>query len=163
MNASFRRVREQDLKRLNDIVNEPEVAVHLALNRPVRMSDTRRFFEANRRAGTLWYGIWAGELLVGSCSMARGRKGTKIEHLAELGISIDFEHWGMGFGDAAMDHMVRVAKRLGLKRLELLVEERNLRAQALYRRHGFTFEGVKRRGYRSGRRYYDMYLMGRLL
>ncbi len=163
MKASFKRVSERDLRELNRIVNDPQVCKHLALVPPVSLASTRKFYEGSRKGNNRWFGIWVEDELVGSCSMHPGNKASKTEHCIEFGLCIDKEHWGRGLGDAAMKHMLGVARWMNLRRVELHVEKRNTRAQALYEKHGFKLEGVKKKAIKTNNRYYDLHLMARLL
>lgn len=163
MKAVFEPVREKDLKRLNEIVNDPKVSRHLAISAPTTMSKTREFFEKTKNAQVSWCGIWVGAELAGSYSLNRGPMGSKVHHCASFGLAISPEHWGCGVGNEAIRHMIETAKDAGIRRVELLVDERNVRAQSLYLKNGFRFEGSKKNAMRDGKRYHDLYMMARIL
>jgi RimJ/RimL family protein N-acetyltransferase len=71
------------------------------------------------------------------------------------------EKQGGGRGAAALDALVhRAFGELDLHKLWLIVRRDNRRAQAMYLRAGFEFEGVLRDEYCVGDRYFDMVRMG---
>ncbi|MBW4486398.1 MAG: GNAT family N-acetyltransferase [Trichocoleus desertorum ATA4-8-CV12] len=80
-----------------------------------------------------------------------------------ISIAIGEEHWGQGYGSAAMQLALTFAfEELNLHRIQLTVFSYNDRAIALYEKLGFQREGVYREFvHRSGDRY-DMYLYGLL-
>jgi RimJ/RimL family protein N-acetyltransferase len=68
---------------------------------------------------------------------------------------------GRGLGAAALDALVAHAfGPLDLHKLWLIVRRDNRRAQAMYLRAGFEFEGVLRDEYRVAGRWFDMVRMG---
>jgi len=64
-------------------------------------------------------------------------------HAAELGIFVRKEHWGKGFGSALMKEAIKLAKKLGLRKLVLTTTEGNERAIRLYKKFGFEIEAYK--------------------
>ena len=79
---------------------------------------------------------------------ALGKK-YKLQHRAELGISILKEYWGLGLGKALMNACIRCAKEAGYKQLELNVVTENERAVALYKSFGFVEFGRNPKGFNS--------------
>lgn len=83
----------------------------------------------------------------------RGRNDRKaIHHVITLGMSVDRDWRGQGIGSLLMANAVEWAKQLGyIRRIELLVFERNEVAIHLYQKFGFEIEGKHRRAiYRDG-------------
>lgn len=79
--------------------------------------------------------------LVGNCGInAMGRQ-YKMRHRASLGISIKQKAWGLGLGTLLITRALEQAKENGFTQVELGVFEDNNRAQALYRKLGFTEMG----------------------
>lgn len=73
----------------------------------------------------------------------------KIQHRAEVGISILQEFWGLGIGRALMEACIECAENAGYSQLELSVVADNQRAYALYEKLGFCEFGRNPRGFRS--------------
>jgi putative acetyltransferase len=67
----------------------------------------------------------------------------RCRHAAELGIFVRREHWGKGVGRALMREAIKLAKKLGLRKLWLTTTEGNERAIRLYKKFGFEIEAYK--------------------
>ncbi len=83
----------------------------------------------------------------------RGRNDRKsIRHVITLGISVDRDWRGQGIGSLLMANAIDWARETGfIKRIELLVFERNEVAIHLYQKFGFEIEGKHRKAiYRDG-------------
>jgi [ribosomal protein S18]-alanine N-acetyltransferase len=63
-----------------------------------------------------------------------------------LTIAVALDRWGEGSGTALLEALLAEAARRGCTEVFLEVRTDNVRAQQLYRRHGFTEIGL-RRGY----------------
>lgn len=163
MLVTFRKVSERDLKRLNEIVNDPEVSRFLNLIPPVSMKSTRRFFKQHKKNKSMLYCITADGVIAGSMCLSPREKNAKQAHVAEFGISIAREFWGKNIGGKAIDFIVKEGRKRNVKRIEFEVVADNLRARKLYKKHGFREEGVKKNSFKIGRRYHDTVVMARLL
>lgn len=73
----------------------------------------------------------------------------KVQHRAELGISVRKEYWGLGLGSALLEACIKCAKEAGYAQLELDVVAENARALALYRKKGFVEYGRNPHGFNS--------------
>jgi RimJ/RimL family protein N-acetyltransferase len=99
------------------------------------------------------------EGIVGRLSIARD--GQQLSHhVAELGLMVVAGARKRGIGTALMEEAIKWARRAGVVKLELTVFPHNEPAIALYRKLGFTDEGLRRRRYFIGGRYVDAMLMG---
>jgi len=78
-------------------------------------------------------------------------------------MGVKTEYRGVGIGRALIQATLEGARTAGLTRIELTVREDNERAIHLYRKLGFTHEGLKRNGVRVDGRYYNLVSMGLLL
>jgi ribosomal protein S18 acetylase RimI-like enzyme len=93
----------------------------------------------------------------------------KIEHPTPLptsahvwhvsGLAVDPEREGLGIGQALMEALIDEARRRGGSRMTLRVFAPNERAQRLYKRLGFTVEGVLHGEFRQGDELIDDVLM----
>lgn len=160
MRMTFRPVAKRDFDRLNEIVNDPDVSHYLDVNCPAPMKSTGEFFEHCKRENGFWYCIIVDGEIAGSFSLMPFQKGTKRGHVARFGIAIAKEYWGRDLGDAAIDYAISMAEDVGIKRLELMVAEENLRARELYEDNGFLKEGVAQKAYKIGKRYQNGIMMG---
>ena len=78
----------------------------------------------------------------------------------ELGICLSPEAQGRGIASAALELLYAYLRdQCGLRKIGLRVRADNERAIAVYRKRGFTEEGLRRRQYRSGDTFRDEVLM----
>lgn len=86
-----------------------------------------------------------GEQVVASAGLYSSSSHLRRRHTIGLGISVASPAQGRGVGDALMAALIDYADRwTPLLRIELTVFADNVRAIALYRRHGFVQEGYLR-------------------
>lgn len=100
-----------------------------------------------------------GEKIIGTVSIYASSK-SRIEHIGDLGIVVDQEYWGIGLGSVLMEEAMYWAQESTiLKRIELKVQKRNLRAQNLYKKFGFKEEAVLAYGVKIDNEYLPVVLM----
>lgn len=144
----LRPVQESDLQLFVEWLNEPETRYWLSLSEAPQLTlDTEREWYEEKRSSEgnlLWMietekGKPIGNIDLHLLDRTHGR--------AQLGIVIgDANARGRGYGAAAIREVLRYAFReLGLRRVELLVDEDNARAIRCYERCGFVREGLLRR------------------
>lgn len=104
----------------------------------------------------------AGEV-VASAGLHPANHNLRRRHAMGLGITVSSAWQGRGLGQAMMSALLDYADRwAGVLRVELTVYADNLRAQALYRRHGFVEEGRHRAYALRDGVYVDALAMARL-
>ena len=88
----------------------------------------------------------------------------RVQHRAELGISVLKEYWRQGIGSALMERLIAFAVQCGYEQIELTAESKNRRAVTLYMKYGFKVYGTRPHGlkYPDGS-YDDDYLMVKML
>jgi putative acetyltransferase len=87
----------------------------------------------------------------------------RCRHVADLFLVVRDEWQGRGVGRALMQALLDAADNwLGLIRLQLMAQQDNARAIALYQRFGFQHEGVVRQDILQDGRYVDSVVMARL-
>ena len=96
---------------------------------------------------------------IGVCGLHRG---SPEDRNAEVGIMLgEKSFWSSGYGTDAMVTLMRFGfHQMNLHRIDLGVFEFNARAQACYRKCGFTEEGRRREAYYQDGRYWDVVRMG---
>jgi RimJ/RimL family protein N-acetyltransferase len=101
--------------------------------------------------------------IVGSLN-CRGSHRKAIRHVVTLGMSVDQDWRGQGIGTLLMSSAIQWAKETGfIKRIELMVFERNEVAIHLYRKFGFEVEGKHPRAIFRDGVYLDNLTMALLL
>ena len=93
---------------------------------------------------------------------ALGGERNRTRHSALLALGVLREWWSQGVGSQMLAQAVAWAPSAGVTRLELMVHTSNERAVALYRRHGFEVEGIRRNSLRVDGSYVDEYLMSHI-
>ena len=87
----------------------------------------------------------------------------RCRHVADLFLLVRDEWQGKGVGRALMQALLELSDNwLGLIRLQLMAQQDNQRAIALYERFGFQHEGVVRQDILQDGRYVDSVVMARL-
>lgn len=92
----------------------------------------------------------------------RGGSVSRNKHSAYIVIGILQEYQGMGIGSGLFSEMNRWANNSGMVRLELTVMTHNERAVALYTKHGFEIEGVKKKSLLVDGKWVDEYYMSKI-
>ncbi|MBL1227792.1 GNAT family N-acetyltransferase [Enterococcus sp. BWB1-3] len=105
-----------------------------------------------------------GDQIVGTASVSASDK-KRVEHIGEIGISILKDYWGFGLGSLMMEELIIWAKEGGIiRRLELTVQHRNIRAVQLYEKKGFITETIMPRGAKTDDgEFLDVHLMALLV
>jgi ribosomal protein S18 acetylase RimI-like enzyme len=135
---------------------------YLAFLEAPSLEDLSAFVGKNIRNGYPEYVALVGDRVVGWCDALPFERPTKA-HGGVLGMGVKTEYRGVGIGRALIQATLEGARTAGLTRIELTVREDNERAIHLYRKLGFTHEGLKRNGVRVDGRYYNLVSMGLLL
>jgi RimJ/RimL family protein N-acetyltransferase len=101
--------------------------------------------------------------IVGQLNVMASHK-PRLFHVGEFGISVRKSHWGLGVGSALMQAMVDWAKQSGvIRKLNLMVRADNEKAQGLYKKFGFEYEGTNRRDMIINGQMHDAHYMGLLI
>ena len=104
-----------------------------------------------------------GEIIASADVCPHGTK-SRVQHRAELGISVRKDYWRQGIGSALMERLVAFAAQAGYEQIELTVESKNQRALQLYHKNGFIIYGTRPHGLKYPDGSYDNdYLMVRML
>lgn len=87
----------------------------------------------------------------------------RVAHVRTLGLAVHHAYAGRGIGSALLEAAIDMADNwLNVTRLSLSVYSHNQRAIILYKRHGFTREGISRGMAYGHGRYLDSIEMARL-
>lgn len=149
-----------DLPHIMSWVNDREVMQYFALRQTqITEDEERRYLEQILASkNDRLFSVFDGDAYVGQCSVNQiywpARNGRVF-----LVVQKSMQHGGRG---AEMLRLLidRAFSDLDLHKLWLIVRRSNLKAQAMYLRAGFEFEGVLRDEYCVNGQYYDMVRMG---
>ena len=116
----------------------------LAMTEAPPLAQVRRFVLANLRGGAPQFVAFEDGRVVGWCDVVARPRET-MRHTGVLGMGVVESHRGQGIGARLLATTLEAAGAAGITRVELMVLVDNVRAVALYRRHGFETEGRCRR------------------
>jgi len=163
----LRGVRREDLSRLWEFGNDPEIIVSGDAEPPIPMSLDRMQAEFDQNAakggrdGT-WFAIEVDGLVIGQCGLFNFNKFHGVSHGCELGIVIgDKSYWDHGYGREAVNLLLDYAFRYwNAHRVGLETSSANQRAVRCYAACGFREEGRLRQAEWQNGQYVDTILMG---
>lgn len=84
----------------------------------------------------------------------------RLKHIAELGVSVLKDYWGLGVGRSICRVAIDLAAKGGVHKINLKVREDNTRAIELYEKLGFKIEGLSPRAALLRGEYFSEVLMG---
>ncbi|MCF6323383.1 MAG: GNAT family N-acetyltransferase [Gammaproteobacteria bacterium] len=74
---------------------------------------------------------------------ATGEINRRNKHIVKLAMGIKKQFWGQGAGKLLLKNLEQWAETEGYHRIEMTVQESNIRAQKLYQACGYEVEGIK--------------------
>lgn len=160
--VTLRGVRRDDLLRLWEFNNDPEVEIAGGGDPPMPQSLERleaEYDESVKKGGRdgTTFAIEADGKLIGQCGLHGFNDLHGVVHRCDLGISIgDKDYWGRGYGREAITLLVDYAFTYwNVQRVGLQVLATNERAIRSYQAVGFIEEGRLRRHMWSNGNYVD--------
>lgn len=110
----------------------------------------------------LMIAAFIGDELAGNCGISPVMNLSKLNHRAEFGISVKKKFWGLGIGNMLLQEIIKEAGNMGYSQIELGVYSDNVKAQSLYKKHGFKPWGTVKNAYKlKDGTYRDEIMMGR--
>jgi len=109
----------------------------------------------------IMYLAHAGNEIIGCLSYSGGHR-NRIHHCGEFGVSIKKAYWNQGVGRALIEMMIEWAeKSLYCEKINLRVREDNVAGIALYKKLGFSQEGLMLKDMKVDGKFYNCVYMGR--
>lgn len=127
------------------------------------IESTRAFVLENIRDNQIQMVAHDGERVVGWCDILRLTHRPIFPHVGQLGMGVISERRGQQIGKMLLIEALTRASEAGLTRIELEVFASNERAQELYKKYGFQYEGKKIKSAKFPDRYEDNCLMALIL
>ncbi len=98
--------------------------------------------------------------IVGTATFAGGSR-PRLKHVGEFGVSVLRAYWGNGIGTALVQSTLDWSKQTGIiRKVDLKVRADNMSAIHVYKKLGFTTEGIQSRSLCIDGIFYDSILMG---
>jgi RimJ/RimL family protein N-acetyltransferase len=157
--VTLRGIRREDLLRLWEFNNDPEVEIAGGGDPPIPQSLERleAEYDENLKKGSrdsTNFAIEADGKFIGQCGLYGFDDFRGVAHRCDLGIAIgDKEYWGRGYGREAVSLLIDYAfTHWNMQRVGLQVMATNERAMRSYRAVGFIEEGrLRRHGWSNGK------------
>jgi len=121
-----------------------------------------RNIESSKNTGSVVFLAYDDYKCIGFLLANRGGL-KRIRHSAYIVVGILKDFRGKGIGNALFTRLMEWAKSNDLKRLDLTVMTHNQAGIALYKKHGFEIEGVKRSSMFVNGAYVDEYYMAKII
>ena len=103
--------------------------------------------------------MFNGEL-VGGCGIHINQFRTFI---GEIGYFLDEEYWGKGIATKAIKLLEKIGfEKLGLKRIEILMDPRNKNSEQVAIKCGYNKEGTMKQATKNGDEYTDAHLYAKV-
>lgn len=147
---------EEDAKRLRDIVNQEEVRRFVGIREPMNLEEEKEFIEELKERDDITLAICVDGELVGDITIKEQEEG-----VGELGILLDPEHHGQGYGTEASKLLIDHAfNQLRYHRIYARTFESNTASQKVWEKLDFTREGEMREHVFKDGEYEDAYIYG---
>lgn len=155
-------IRENELARINELSNIPEIAEHFETMPPVSMEITKAMWSYIQGGIMSLWGIHCNGRIIGGAGFYAQPPGTRLSHAATFFLYIEPAYQGKGIGTNAIRFLESEAKNRGYLRMECMVAETNPRAIRLYQRLGYEKEGIKKQAFRLNNTFKDLIILGKV-
>lgn len=163
--AIIRRATKSDAKALVDYLNiigaESDFLTFGKEGLGIAVEAEEDFIESNMsKKNTLFLVAEIEGKIIGNLNFSGGIR-PRTRHTGEFGVSVLKEYWGHGLGGELITYLLDWAKSTQIiTKINLQVRTDHYKAIRLYKKLGFTEEGLKRREIYIDDQYYDMLLLG---
>ncbi len=161
----IRRIAPADVDRYADdflaIRNDVDAALmNLSRPRGQGVDDIKRWIDTrNAEENCLLLGIFTDDRFVG---YALFRTECAVSGVGELGLAINKDHRGMGYGGAVIGVLVdHILGALGYRKITARILRNNPASIRLFESHGFKKVGTMRKHWKVDGRFEDLYLFER--
>ena len=125
---------------------------------PISFEQERAFLQMMKsEKRSVFLCAWKDGKLVGTGSLSALPR--RMNHRAELSVSVVRREWGHGIGSMMMDALITYAREHGIEILNPEVRSDNMRAVRLYEKCGFKRIGTSPAFFKIGDKYADFELM----
>lgn len=101
--------------------------------------------------------------VVGNLNFSGGPR-QRTAHVGEFGVSVLKEYWGNGIGEELIKYLINWSKSSKIiRKINLKARPDNVRGIHLYRKLGFTEEGLIKRDFLINGEFYDSVIMGLMI
>lgn len=158
----LRNQRVSDAKRLFEILNNPNFTYFKICPKDVEAEkDFLRQNTKKRKNNIAYnYAILFNDKVVGGCGIKINQHRTFI---GEIGYFLDEKYWGKGVTTKAVKILEKIGfEKLGLNRIEILMDPRNIASEKVAIKCGYKKEGTMRKVIKDGNEFSDAYLYAKV-
>ncbi len=158
----LRNQRISDAKRFFEILNNPNFKYFVCPKDIEAEKEFLRQNAKNRKNNLVYnYAILYNNKLVGGC-------GIKIDQhrnfIGEIGYFLDEAFWGKGIVTKAVKILEKIGfQKLGLKRIEIIMNPRNLGSEKVAIKCGYKKEGTMKKAMKNGDKFFDAHLYAKVM
>ncbi len=140
--VKLRTIEEEDYEKLRDWVNHYDVRRFIGIREPMNLKQETEFVENELDSDdTIMLGICVDGELIGDIAIERKETG-----VGELGILIDPEHHGNGYGTEASKLLIKHAfQQVRYHKIKTRVVDTNDKSSRVWEKLGFQHEGTLRK------------------
>lgn len=159
--VNLRTIEEDDLEFFRDTINKPDIRKNIGHRGPTNFQQEQEFFEeviSNDEGTHLGITKKSNSELIGVISLE-----PKSEGVAEIGIWLNPDHHGEGYGTEASKLIINHGfNRERLHRIHSRVFQKNEKSKSLWENLGFTHEGTLREDYFDDGEFWNTEIYGLL-
>ncbi|MDA1196979.1 MAG: GNAT family protein [Nanoarchaeota archaeon] len=158
----LRNQRVSDAKRFFEILNNSNFKYFHVCPKDVESEKEFLRQNAKKRKNNLEYNyaILFNDKLVGGCGIKIDQHRTFI---GEIGYFLDEECWGKGIVTKAVKILEKLGfQKLGLKRIEILMDPRNIGSEKVAIKCGYKKEGTMKKSIKDGDKFSDAHLYAKV-
>lgn len=137
--------------------------IYIEMLEPPRLEDVASYQQGLiQKKGPTFYAVNENEQVVGWADIFP-EDNPRQNHRGSLGMGIVSDYRGQGIGTRLLEAVLKQAKDFGLEKVELNVYTTNVNAIKLYRKMGFTEEGLVKKYRKLDGVYFDCMLMAKVV
>ena len=156
MNLKIRDIEIEDYKEISKIRKMPGVMENILSNKDEEEESIKEKI-INRGKNQYWYVAEENGKVIG-LGILMNHGNLRKKHVGVITLMVNSDYQNKGVGSLLMDKLINLSESLNIIRLELCVFRDNYKAINLYKKFGFTIQGVRKDYYGIDR---DAYIMWR--
>lgn len=167
MSIVIRKTKEQDAEKILRYLEKTSgQSDHLSYKPEelrISLEEEEQYIKNFDKANSIFLIAEDNSEILGKITLSGG-KTRRTQHVAELSISVDKDHWGRGIGLQLLEKAEEWASSTNIiKKITLKVNANNYAAISLYRKKGFEEEGLLKNEMNVNGKYVDSILMAKML
>ena len=160
MSLRIRDIKIEDYKEISKIRKMPGVMENILSNKDEEEELIKEKI-INRGKNQYWYVAEENGKVIG-LGILMNHGNLRKKHVGVITLMVNSDYQNKGIGSLLMDKLINLSESLNIIRLELCVFRDNYKAINLYKKFGFTDEGIKINSALKNGEYADEIIMARI-